>query len=173
MNQRLPRWAALDDELTGWARALVGPVAARWAAGLLAHSGDSQWWLAAGALLWWRAEDGWREAGMRIVTVTLISGLTSTILKWLVRRPRPGQSTLLLYLPFDRHSFPSGHATRIGGLIVVLGALAPAWAGLALVLWGLAVGVSRVALGVHFAADIAAGWLLGVLLGFALVASGL
>ena len=74
-----------------------------------------------------------------------------------------------MYLEFDRHSFPSGHATRIGGLMVVLGAMASPWGATALVLWGLTVGVSRVALGVHYAGDIAAGILLGALLGAGLL----
>jgi len=159
------RWMALDERLSGRSLALVRQPAGRWAAWLLAHSGDSQWWLAAGLLFWWLGRNGLREAGMRIVTITLISGLASGILKRLIRRPRPEGAAKLFYLSFDRHSFPSGHATRVGGLVVVLGAMVSPWGTLALALWGLAVGVSRVALGVHFAGDVAAGWLLGVFLG--------
>jgi len=166
-------WGALDRQLSGRATALVGSPAGRWAAQLLAHSGDSQWWLAAGALFWWQGQGDWREVGMRVVVVTLAGGLASGLFKHLIRRPRPdvgahGRASLL-YFSFDRHSFPSGHATRVGGLVVVLGALAPAGGALALALWGAAVGVSRVALGVHFAGDIAAGLLLGALLGVVLL----
>lgn len=165
----MDRWAALDERLSVRATTLIGSRAARWIAGFLAHSGDSQWWLAGGALLWWLGTNGWDLVGRRIVIVTLAGGLVSGILKQLVRRRRPGGDAKLFYFAFDRHSFPSGHATRVGGLVVVLGALAPAWGALALIVWGLAVGLCRVALGVHFAGDIAAGFLLGVLLGVGLL----
>jgi undecaprenyl-diphosphatase len=171
VNQRLARWRLVDEELTDRASALVRSSTRRWVAWLLAHSGDSQWWLAAGLLLWWLGEDRWRMVGVRIASLTLVAGLGSTALKRILRRPRPNGDAGLLYLPFDRYSFPSGHATRVGGLVIVLGAVAPPWGAPALLAWGVAVGVSRVALGVHYAADVAAGWFLGLLLGFVLLTS--
>ena len=125
--------------------------------------------MAGGALLWWLGTNGWDLVGRRIVIVTLAGALVSGTLKPLIRRRRPGGDAKLFYLAFDRHSFPSGHATRVGGLVIVLGALAPVWGAVALVVWGLAVGLSRVALGVHFAGDIAAGLLLGLLVGIGLL----
>lgn len=173
MNQRLSRWAEQDQALTDWLRGLVQSPFGRWTALLVAHSGDGQWWLAAGFLLWWRAADSWRAVGIRLLAVTLSGALGTGILKRLVRRPRPQASQSFLYLKFDRHSFPSGHAARTAGMAVVLGATTTAWVGVVLAVWGLAVGVSRVALGVHFASDIAAGWVLGGLIGCALLACGL
>ena len=77
---------------------------------------------------------------------------------------------LLFHLPLDQHSFPSGHATRVGGLVVVLGVTLPCPWALALTLWALSVGISRVVLRAHFASDIVAGWGLGVALGCILLA---
>ena len=71
-----PRWASLDQRLSGRAAALGPPPAGRWAAFVLAHSGDSQWWLAAGELLWWQGVGGWREAGVRVIVVTRVDGLS-------------------------------------------------------------------------------------------------
>jgi undecaprenyl-diphosphatase len=158
------RWEGWDGRLSDWAISLPVSRPRRLVAGILAHSGDSQWWLVAGALLWWRGAGGWREAGVRMVVVTVAGGLVSGIIKRVVRRPRPEGSAHLFYLQFDRHSFPSGHATRVAALVVGLGAVTPWWGGLGLALWALAVGVSRMALSLHFASDIAAGMALGVLL---------
>ncbi|MBW8011981.1 MAG: phosphatase PAP2 family protein [Chloroflexi bacterium] len=39
--------------------------------------------------------------------------------------------------------------------------LGPAWFGWPLIIWGPIVGLARVATGLHYISDIAAGWLLG------------
>jgi undecaprenyl-diphosphatase len=161
-------WAGWDGRLSELAASLLVSRLRRLLAGIVAHSGDSQWWLIAGALLWWRGAGAWREAGIRMIVVTVAGGLASGIIKRVVRRPRPEGSAHLFYLQFDRHSFPSGHATRVAALVVALGAIAPWWGALGLGLWALAVGISRMALSLHFASDIAAGMALGVLLGVTL-----
>ena len=162
--------ATLDERVARKAAGLVRSRTGRWAATLLAHSGDSQWWLIAGALSWWQGTSDWGQVGRRIVIVTLVGAVSSGVLKRIIRRPRPEGEVGLLYLEFDRHSFPSGHATRIGSLVLVLGILMPVWGMLGMAIWGLAVGYARVALGVHYASDIAAGLLLGVMLGAGLLA---
>lgn len=161
----MSRWSAFDQRALQWAAGLIGLRAGRWVFRLVAHSGDSQWWLLVGLALWWQGESAWRAAGQRMVIMTLVAGLVSSLLKRLIRRPRPAGEAELFYLSFDRHSFPSGHATRMGGLVVVLGAMVPAWGLAILILWGAAVGISRVALEIHYASDILGGWLLGALLG--------
>jgi undecaprenyl-diphosphatase len=158
-----------DERLVQWATGLIRTRSARLVASLLAHSGDSQWWLIGGAAMWRWGKGGWDQVGNRIVIVTLIGALVSGLLKRVIRRPRPHGEAGLLYLEFDRHSFPSGHATRIGGLVIVLGILVPYWGMIGLTLWGLAVGLARIALGVHYASDIMVGYLLGLLLGVALL----
>ena len=161
--------AALDERVARQAAGLIRSRAGRWAATLLAHSGDSQWWLIAGALIWRLGTNDWDQVGRRIVIVTLAGAVVSGVLKRIIRRPRPEGEAGLLYLEFDRHSLPSGHATRIGSLVLVLGVLMPVWGMLGLATWGLAVGYARIALGVHYASDIAAGLLLGLALGAGLL----
>jgi undecaprenyl-diphosphatase len=158
-------WESWDGRLSEWATSLVPSRPRRLGVGIMAHSGDSQWWLVAGALLWWRGVGAWPEAGARMIVVTVVGGLVTGIIKRVVRRPRPEGSAHLFYLQFDRHSFPSGHATRVAALTVALGAMAPWWGAVLLGLWALAVGISRMALSLHFASDIAAGMGLGVVLG--------
>lgn len=162
-------WLALvaewDRRMASRAALLVRARAGWWTAWLLARSGDSYWWLAAGLFLWWRGEDFGRGFGLRILVVTLVAGLASGILKWLFKRGRPEGGTVLPVFALDRHSFPSGHATRTTALVVVLGAMVPLPRALVLALWVLSVGVSRVALGAHYASDIVAGWILGVSVG--------
>ena len=71
-----------------------------------------------------------------------------------------GRFPQVLIEPEDRFSFPSGHAAA--GLAVAL-PIAVAIGGLlgaAVLLFGLAVGVSRCYLGVHYPGDVLMGWLL-------------
>jgi undecaprenyl-diphosphatase len=57
----------------------------------------------------------------------------------------------------DQHSFPSGHAARVG-FIATFGALVfPIWAGLTLACWAAAIATARVGLGVHYLSDVIAG----------------
>lgn len=158
-------WMALDERWSELAAARGRhPAAERWLAAV-AHSGDSPWWLLGGGLLWWRGQGERRAWGRRIVLTTLAAGAASGLAKALVRRRRPAGRARILYLEFDRHSFPSGHATRAGALAVTLGAGMSRWGRAALVLWGALVGTSRVLLGIHFIGDIVGGFVLGALIG--------
>jgi undecaprenyl-diphosphatase len=101
--------------------------------------------------------------------VTMMTGWAiGGIAKQLVQRVRPVVDQPLSHSP--GYSFPSGHALNIavaGSVMVVL--VWPLLArtgrflavGLA-VLAGLAVGLDRILLGVHFPSDVVAGWLLGL-----------
>ena len=148
---------------------MVSTPLARWAATLLAHSGDSLVWIVLGVVLWWFATGRWAQAGERILLNTGLTLVISTLLKYWVRRPRPDGEKGSFYLRFDQHSFPSGHAVRIGGLWVVLAGLLPVWGTVTLVLWGLSVVLSRVALGLHYVSDVAAGLPIGALAGLAVL----
>lgn len=105
--------------------------------------------------------------------VTLAVGgaaLLNALAKATIGRDRP-PPRLRLQHPFGS-SFPSGHATQAAATYLALGVVAlmvtrsrarrgGAWA--AVVIVCVIVGISRVYLGVHWATDALAGWLLGAL----------
>ena len=108
-----------------------------------------------------------RLASWMLVTVWG-SALLGVLLKEVVDRARP--DLLDAVATAGGRSFPSGHAlggmTACGLLVLVLGPLLSrgwkrvAWVAAALAV--LAVGFSRVGLGVHFLTDVVAGWMLGL-----------
>ncbi|MBU0704493.1 MAG: phosphatase PAP2 family protein [Chloroflexi bacterium] len=136
-----------------------------------AHSGNSPLWAlgAAVALLW--GPVSWRGFGWRVLIGTLVAGTVTTVLKWLFRRQRPPGEGRGFYTRFDRHAFPSGHAGRSACMVVLLVPLLPPWGIVLLPLWAGLVGLARVALQVHFASDILGGWVVGLLVGAALLAA--
>lgn len=110
----------------------------------------------------------WRRAVVLIATVATAAGV-SEVLKGVFDRPRPPAAAALIALPSNA-SFPSGHAIATlalyGGiaLMVILdatGVRARVAAGGTVALAAIAVGVSRVYLGVHWPSDVVASWLLG------------
>ncbi|MCC9076201.1 phosphatase PAP2 family protein [Litorilinea aerophila] len=140
-----------------------------WFARLCAHMGDGWLWGLVAWLLWRRwntggdsAADGvnrrWMLAAW-VVNMLATAGLTLWI-KHHIRRPRPGVARLMYGRGPDIHSFPSGHAARLGTISVWASSLLPGWGRLA---WPLAalIGWSRVRLGIHYVGDVFAGFLLG------------
>ena len=114
----------------------------------------------------------WRQGHPRLAVflavTTLGGGLVDTIVKEAVDRPRP--SLLEPVATAHGKSFPSGHAmssvvTYLALLIVFLPMIPRAWRWLAATLTGLlllAIGLSRLVLGVHFVSDVLGGWVLGL-----------
>ncbi|MFD2768177.1 phosphatase PAP2 family protein [Micromonospora eburnea] len=108
----------------------------------------------------------------RLAVYLIITGVGGLILdpslKALVGRLRPVVDVPITHAPGN--SFPSGHAlgsfVAYGALLLVfLPAMAPRWRRPAIALAGLLVflvGLTRIALGVHFVSDVLGGWLLGV-----------
>jgi membrane-associated phospholipid phosphatase len=107
----------------------------------------------------------------RLAVYLLVTGVGGLLLdpslKTLVGRVRPVVDVPVTTAPGN--SFPSGHAL---GSMIVYGALLlvflpagrPRWRPVFAVLMGLiilAVGLTRISLGVHFVSDVLAGWLLG------------
>jgi undecaprenyl-diphosphatase len=100
----------------------------------------------------------WRALGQHAAATLVLSHLVVQLVKRTVGRPRPslGTNVAALVAEPDRFSFPSGHAAA--ALAVAL-AYASAFPAVALPVLTLAtiVGATRVALGLHYPGDVAAG----------------
>ena len=103
-----------------------------------------------------------------VAVALLLATFATDTIKELVQRPRPpgGQSASAI-----GYSFPSGHSlesTVTYGLIAlaIWRSRLPTWLRRAAVVVGIAlpflIGLSRIALGVHFPSDVLAGWLGGI-----------
>ena len=164
----LRRWLEADARLSARLRVVEKPGWLRRLAAVLAHSGDSWFWLPALAL-------GWLVLGAAAKTfvIQLVIGILATAaivmgVKFTVRRQRPAGDWGAVYRRTDPNSFPSGHAARMAMMAMAGFALGFPWFGLALLLWTPLVALARVAMGVHYLSDVAAGMLIGVVVALAL-----
>jgi undecaprenyl-diphosphatase len=124
--------------------------------------------LAFGIAVWLGVTRRRREA--LLVGGTTVGALVlSPLLKNIIERARPGDAHLVLV---NSWAFPSGHSLTSTAVLGVLTVLAsshlthrPARAAVVAlgVLLIVAVGVSRIYLGVHWPTDVLAGWLIGAL----------
>jgi undecaprenyl-diphosphatase len=110
----------------------------------------------------WRKQ--WRSLGYLLIAV-LGSGLLNRIVKALIHRDRPNlwESPL----PELDFSFPSGHAMLSMALVIALVILIKQshWRSLFLfcgVIFAIAIGWTRLYLGVHYPSDILGGWALAI-----------
>ena len=110
----------------------------------------------------------WRGSGY-ITSTMLIAVVLESAMKWSVQRARPNE--VIAYAMPTSFSFPSGHtlyATAFYGSVAVLifpfltgWARAAVWVAVAILV--LAIGASRIFLGVHYPTDVLAGFLAGAL----------
>jgi membrane-associated phospholipid phosphatase len=155
----------LDARYSERIRIAEKPGPLRTLAAVLAHSGDSWFWLAGLGLLWWLGVDYWKERALTLIIGILVTAVVVMTVKFTVRRRRPEGKWGNIYRLTDPHSFPSGHAVRAVMLAVVLLGLGPLWLGLVLIIWAPLVGLARVAMGVHYLSDVVAGMILGLVMG--------
>ncbi len=121
---------------------------------------------------WLRSSDHLKRVGIVGASAVGASGLLVQIVKHIFCRARPhltnaGEFFNSVPCLFSSHgfaSFPSGHATAAFAAAVTLAWAFPRWR---VLFWGAAaaVGLSRVALEVHFPSDVVAGALLGSMVG--------
>ena len=155
----------LDARISRQMRIAEQPGPLRTLAAVLAHSGDSWFWLAGLVLFWWLGSDYWKERAVILIISILLTAVIVLIVKFTVRRKRPEGEWGKFYRSTDPHSFPSGHAVRAVVLAVVVLGLGPLWLGVLLLIWAPLVGLARVAMGVHFLSDVLAGMVLGLVIG--------
>lgn len=129
----------------------------------LSTLGRAPFYLAVIPALYWCVDSA---LGWQMGLMLLISGSVNDALKMAWQQPRPyWLSQQVRALGFEASfGLPSGHAqtsASVWGLLAVR-ARSRGW-GLALGAAILLIGISRLYLGVHFATDVLAGWLLGAL----------
>ncbi|MGD9739438.1 MAG: phosphatase PAP2 family protein [Bauldia sp.] len=173
-------WLALDEGSVAWAQDLP-----QWLedfAQIMSEVGLSQWYLVPTGVLaillflgdWTRLRAslvrGWATVGALTTYAFLavgLGGIAVNLLKIVFGRARPhlfdeaGVRAFDFWAAgYDNASFPSGHATTAGSLIVVGWFLFPRLRPL-VVLFGLAIAGSRVVVGAHYPSDVAAGLVVG------------
>jgi undecaprenyl-diphosphatase len=115
----------------------------------------------------WILSRGGRKLALFLAVTCLGGGIVDTLVKLAVGRPRPDVDHPII-TAFG-NSFPSGHSMQAvvcyGALLLVLLPVIPerhrAKAIAATALWALLIGLSRLALGVHYVSDVAGGFALG------------
>ncbi|ABA89543.1 hypothetical protein Pcar_2304 [Syntrophotalea carbinolica DSM 2380] len=134
---------------------------------LVSRLGDGPLWGGVGVSLLLLGGPAERSAVAAAAFAALLAIGVFSLLKRLIRRPRPFESWTdlsCLVLPPDRFSFPSGHTLTAFAMYGSLGGLLPALVPL-LLTSAVLIGLSRVYLGAHYPTDVLVGGLLGTLLG--------
>ena len=170
VRQKFDPLVHLDNAIAGRATDLTRSVGA--GSVLIALQAVSQPWVvyivATLVCLWaWLARGLLNRALWAFVTM-MIGWNLALDAKLLVQRTRPVVDDPISHAP--GYSFPSGHAsnaaivatTLVFLLWPLLSPVARRVATTVAVVFALAVGLDRIFLGVHFASDVLAGWILGV-----------
>ena len=155
----------LDARLSAQMRVAERPGLLRTCASIFAHSGDSWFWWAGLLLLWWLGNSFWRPWALTVLLSIIAMAVIVLAIKFSIRRRRPEGEWGSFYRNTDPHSFPSGHAVRATLLAVLAIGLGPWWLAVLLCIWMPLVSLARVAMGVHYLSDVAAGAVLGVIAG--------
>jgi undecaprenyl-diphosphatase len=168
MNALLGYVSASDLRIAGRVRHWAPP---RWfclAMVAATRFGDGWGWAALVPVLAAAGDPG-RCALVAGLSAAAVSIAAFTVLKHAIQRPRPCEvepHPLFHVRPQDRFSFPSGHTMAACAATSVLALQFPPLAPL-LALLALAIGASRVVLGLHYVSDVVAGAVLGTLIGTA------
>jgi diacylglycerol kinase family enzyme/membrane-associated phospholipid phosphatase len=154
----------LDARLHAYVGGLPTSPADRWLRRLTRSANHGRLWLVLGGLLALRRGALRRGAVRGLGSMAVTSALVNVVLKTLFRRVRPDQTVLRSERALRRFptssSFPSGHSASAAAFVTGL-AMESLPAGAALAPVGLAVGYSRVHVGVHYPGDVVAGFAVG------------
>ena len=159
----------VDARLSVSLRVAENPGTLRTVAAILAHSGDSWFWLLGLGVVWLLGDAYWRGLAVLFAVGILVTAVIVMAIKFTVRRKRPEGEWGGIYRRTDPHSFPSGHAARAILLAVLALGAGPSWLALLLLPWSLAVMFARVAMGLHYLSDVLAGALVGALVGLCIL----
>ncbi len=158
-----------DARLSSTLRVAEGSRPVRRIAVILAHSGDSWFWLAGLILVWVFGTPSWKQRAVVLAVGIVITAALVMLIKFSVRRRRPEGAWGRIYRNTDPHSFPSGHAARAAMLMVLAQYLGPSWFSLTMLIWAPLVGLARIVMGVHYLSDVIAGMGLGLVMGLAVM----
>lgn len=134
---------------------------------IVSRLGDGSLWGAVGVSLLFLGGSAGRSAVAAAGVSALLAVGLFTLMKRLIRRPRPYESwsdLSCLVAPPDRFSFPSGHTLTAFAMYGSLGSLVPVLVPF-LLMSAILIGLSRIYLGAHYPTDVLIGGLLGTLLG--------
>ena len=159
------RLLELDARLSAQMRVAERPGLLRIIAAIFAHSGDSWFWWAGLVVLWWRGNAFWRPWALAVLLSIIALAVTVLAIKFSIRRRRPEGEWGAIYRNTDPHSFPSGHAARATLIAMLAIGMGPGWLAIILCVWMPLVSLARVAMGVHYLSDVAAGVVMGVIAG--------
>ena len=126
--------------------------------------------IAAALFLYKKRKEAVIVLGVAILTVAITDPFATRILKPLFHRPRPCHPELFVaggrFLSGMRHtySFPSVHAVNIFAQAALLACFYPRWTWVH-ALFACFIGFSRIYVGVHYPADVAAGAMVGIAVG--------
>jgi undecaprenyl-diphosphatase len=157
LDQRWSMALRVDDHRIGKAIATVaahlgdGPLwVVLWIAGMIIFQPPTRWQV----LLW--------------VVASIIAAVVTYAIKFTLKRPRPQEIDGFYSKGYDRHAFPSGHATRMGTLPLFGSWIFPEYA---ILFWFISIICiwARVALGVHYLGDVIVGWLIGAVVSILLI----
>jgi undecaprenyl-diphosphatase len=159
IDREVAEWVAAN--MPAWAESLARPPS--WLGGWI---GITAIGIVLGAVL--VRERAWVDFGL-LVAAFAGSQIVVALLKAWFERPRPDVGSAV-ELPSSA-AFPSGHATAgaasLGAAAVLVAERLPShrarvWLWSIVVALGLLIGLSRIALNVHYVTDVVAGWCLGL-----------
>jgi membrane-associated phospholipid phosphatase len=129
---------------------------------LITFLGNEEFYLILLPFVYWCVS---KRIGVALAYASLLSAWANSVIKHVFKIPRPADPRIRIPLPETSPAFPSGHAQ---GAVANWGYLSVrfrnrVFSGVAVVLI-LAIGLSRIVLGVHFPQDVIGGWIVGSIL---------
>ncbi len=124
-------------------------------------------WLVFVPALWWK---GKKNEAVDLLFLILLVLVVTTVLKFLFASPRPEDIREVPipvpgYFGFDVYSFPSNHASRAFACALFLSFRFKKWT-VPFFVYAFLIGLAKIYVGAHYPADIIAGAVVGLVIGF-------